>query len=342
MTEWIQKIEALEKEALAEFATCADMTRAEDLRIKYFGRKSELQEMMKLLKDAQPADRPKLGQLINDLRTRLTAPFEARAAAIQQAAAAQRVAAEWIDVTLPGIRQFPGRPHILRQTIDDIVAIFKSLGFSVVDGPEVETDYYNFEALNIPKDHPARDMWDTFYVTDNTVLRTHTSPVQIRVMEKQQPPVRIVVPGRVYRNEAIDASHQAVFYQIEGLYVDKGVTFGDLKGVLAFFAREMFGPDMKVRFRPSFFPFTEPSAEVDISCVICRGKGCAVCKHTGWVEILGCGMVDPAVYKYVNYDPEIYTGYAFGMGVERIAMLRHSIDDIRLFLENDVRFLSQF
>lgn len=337
-----QKIETLQTEALEAFDKVKDQQMLDELRIKYLGRKGSVQALMKELKNVAPEDRRQVGQWVNDLKEKVQTVFDEKAAAIQQALEDARIASEWIDVTLPGNRRTPGRLHIVQQTIDEIVDVFRSQGFWVADGPEIETDYYNFEALNIPADHPARDMWDTFYLTDKTVLRTHTSPVQIRVMEKQQPPVRVLVPGRVYRNEALDASHQAVFYQIEGLYVDKNVTMADLKGALTNFAKEMFGLNVKARFRPSFFPFTEPSAEMDISCVMCKGSGCSVCKQTGWVEILGCGMVDPAVYGYVDYDPEVYSGYAFGMGVERIAMVRHQIDDIRLFLENDLRFLHQF
>lgn len=337
-----EKIESLKQEGLDAIAQAIDLKMIDDIRIKYLGRKGPVQDLMKGLKDLHPEDRPKLGELVNDLKRSLTEVLESRLSELQAAAEKVRIASEWIDVTLPGRPTKVGRAHILNQTIDDIVMIFQRIGFSVINGPEVETDYYNFEALNIPADHPARDMHDTFFVADNIVLRTHTSPVQVRVMEKQQPPIRIVVPGRVYRNEAIDASHQAVFYQIEGLCVDKDITFGDLKGALTHFVHEYFGFDFQVRFRPSFFPFTEPSAEMDMSCVMCAGNGCSVCKQSGWVEILGCGMVDPAVYQYVNYDPEVYTGYAFGMGVERIAMLRHRISDIRLFLENDLRFLHQF
>ncbi len=337
-----EKIAALKEDGLTTLASVMDVKSLDDVRVKFLGRKSAIQDMMKDLKNVSKEDRPVFGRLVNELKVELTSKFEEKIAQLKAKAEKERVAAEWIDVTLPGKKQNIGTPHILLQVIDDIVAIFNRIGFSVVQGPEVESDYYNFEALNIPADHPARDMHDTFFVADDIVLRTHTSPVQIRVMEKQQPPIHILVPGRVYRNEAIDASHHAVFYQIEGLCVDKGITFLDLKGILAHFVREFFGSDFKVRFRPSFFPFTEPSAEVDMSCIICGGKGCSVCKQTGWVEILGCGMVDPAVYKYVNYDPEVYTGYAFGLGVERIAMLKHRINDIRLFLDNDIRFLRQF
>ncbi|OQY29285.1 MAG: phenylalanine--tRNA ligase subunit alpha [Candidatus Cloacimonetes bacterium 4572_55] len=342
------KIKSLKEEAFSDLNRVDQLSQLKELdrlRIKYMGRKGAIQSIMKGLKSVDPKDRPLIGRLVNSFKSEFGAKYEEKREELRQRAEQERLGKEWIDVTLPGVRQRSGKIHIIQQTLDEISSIFKGLGFSVADGPEIESDYYNFDALNIPKDHPARDMWDTFYIddqTDRTVLRTHTSPVQIRTMERRQPPVRIIVPGRVYRNEAIDASHHAVFYQVEGLYVDNNVTFRDLKGVLSYFSRQMFGDNLLVRFRPSFFPFTEPSAEVDISCVMCSGKGCAVCKYTGWVEILGCGMVDPAVYRYVNYDPEIYSGYAFGLGVERIAMLRYQINDIRLFLDNDVRFLEQF
>ena len=235
-----------------------------------------------------------------------------------------------------------GSRHILTQTLFEIKSIFKGLGFSVYDGPELESDYYNFEALNFPPDHPARDMQDTFFVSDKFLLRTHTTPVQIRIMEKEQPPIRAIMPGRVYRNEAISSRSYCMFHQVDGIYVDTDVSFAELKGTLVSFAEQFYGEGLKYRFRPSFFPFTEPSAEMDITCYICKGKGCRVCKHSGWLEILGCGMVDPNVFKYVNYDSEKYTGYAFGMGIERIAMLKYGIDDIRIFFENDLRFLKQF
>jgi len=247
-----------------------------------------------------------------------------------------------IDLTLPGKNVKIGSRHILTQTLFEIKSIFKGLGFSVYDGPELESDYYNFESLNFPPDHPARDMQDTFFVSEKFLLRTHTTPVQIRIMEKEQPPIRAIMPGRVYRNEAISSRSYCMFHQVDGIYVDTDVSFAELKGTLVSFAEQFYGEGLKYRFRPSFFPFTEPSAEMDITCYICKGKGCRVCKHSGWLEILGCGMVDPNVFKYVNYDSEKYTGYAFGMGIERIAMLKYGIDDIRIFFENDLRFLKQF
>jgi len=311
----------------------------EELRIAYLGRKGKVQTLFAQIGEAPPSDRPKIGKMLNELKGSITSSLtEAKEAALAQA----KSASVDIDVTLPGSKPFVGHDHPLHLTLMEMQEIFASMGFISVDGPEIETDYYNFEALNFPKDHPARDMQDTFYVEDDIVLRTHTSPVQIRVMEKYPPPVRIIVPGRVYRNEAISARSYCLFSQVEGLYVDEGVSFADLKGTVDEFARRFFGPSSKIRFRPSFFPFTEPSMEVDLSCVICGGKGCRVCKYQGWVEILGAGMVDPNLFGYVDYDAEKYTGFAFGMGVDRIAMNKYGVNDIRLFYDSDLRFLRQF
>lgn len=309
----------------------------EALRVKYMGRKGIVQELFKKMKEVEPSDRPRYGKLINEVKQFVEAALKE-----MKPRFAKRSAGRKMDLTLPGRRPPVGKKHPLTQTLEDIKRFFLSLGFAVADGPEVEKDWYNFEALNIPKNHPARDMQDTLYITEDILLRTHTSPVQIRTMLQQQPPVRIIAPGRVYRRDTPDASHSPFFHQVEGLVVDQGISFGDLKAVIEEFARYMFGTDIHVRFRPSFFPFTEPSLEYDFNCVFCRGKGCKVCKYTGWVEISGAGMVDPNVFTAVNYDPEKYTGYAFGMGVDRIAMLRYAIDDIRLFFENDMRFLNQF
>ena len=314
-----------------------DVQAFEALRVKYLGRKGLVQGLFKQMKDIAPEDRPQFGKLINELKQFV----ETRINELKPQFA-QRKRKETLDLSLPGRRPPVGKKHPLTQVLDDSKRFFLGLGFTIADGPEVETDWYNFEALNIPKNHPARDMQDTLYITEDILLRTHTSPVQIRTMMSQEPPVRIIAPGRVYRRDTPDASHSPFFHQVEGLVVDKGISFGDLKAVIEEFARFMFGEDIHVRFRPSFFPFTEPSLEYDFNCVFCRGKGCKVCKYTGWVEISGAGMVDPNVFKAVGYDPEVYTGYAFGMGVDRIAMLRYSIDDIRLFFENDMRFLSQF
>jgi phenylalanyl-tRNA synthetase alpha chain len=310
-----------------------------ELRVRFLGRKSELTSILRGLKDLSPDERKEIGKLANTLRSE----FEAKLHEISESIGGRAPKeGKVFDYTLPGRVRRPGRLHPVTRTIDDICRIFFGMGFEVALGPDVETDYYNFEALNIPKNHPARDMQDTFYISSDIVLRTHTSPVQIRTMESRKPPVRIIAPGKCYRNEAISARSNIVFHQIEGLYVDEGVTFADLKGVLTAFVKEYFGPEVKMRLRANFFPFTEPSAEVDISCFLCQAEGCSLCKQTGWLEILGCGMVDPAVFEGVGYDPEKYTGYAFGMGIERICMLKYGIDDIRRFYQNDLRLLEQF
>lgn len=310
----------------------------EQARTRFLGRKGELAQLFKELGRIPEQERREAGRLLNEAKTRLETLFSEATDSVRLAAAGRR---EAIDVTVPGRVPVRGRLHPITQIANEIVRIFSWLGFEAVEGPEIELDYYNFEALNIPKDHPARDMQDTFYISEDVVLRTHTSPIQVRVMEKRRPPIRVIAPGRTYRCDS-DVTHTPMFHQVEGLMVGKGVSFGDLKGILTTFVHQMFGPDVGLRFRPSFFPFTEPSAEVDIQCVMCRGQGCRVCSQTGWLEILGSGMVDPEVYKYVGYDPEEVTGFAFGMGIERIAMLKFGIDDLRLFYENDLRFLSQF
>ncbi|MGH7363363.1 MAG: phenylalanine--tRNA ligase subunit alpha [Candidatus Methylomirabilales bacterium] len=335
----LKGLDALEAEATAA-VEAADEGALEDLRVRYLGRRGSLTAILRGLPDLPPEARPVVGQRANAVKAAIEGALEARRLALR-AAARVGLAADRLDSTLPGRPPMLGGLHPLTATLEDILEIFSSLGFAVAEGPEVELDYYNFEALNIPKDHPARDMQDTFYITDEVLLRTHTSPVQVRVMEAQPPPVRVVVPGKVYRRDA-DVTHSPMFHQVEGLLVDEGVTFADLKGTLTAFVRLFFGEATRLRFRPSFFPFTEPSAEVDISCVICRGAGCRVCSQGGWLEILGAGMVDPEVFRFVGYDSERFTGFAFGMGVERIAMLRYGIDDIRLFFENDLRFLEQF
>ncbi|MGC8602375.1 MAG: phenylalanine--tRNA ligase subunit alpha [Desulfomonilaceae bacterium] len=310
-------------------------------RSKILGRKGELTRILRGLKDIPIEDRSAIGQLANRIKTDLEAVFDAREAYLRGGLERAQLKRESIDITLSGRRQVLGRSHILNRVTRELVEVFSGLGFQLAEGPEVELDYYNFEALNMPKDHPARDMQDTFYFSENVLLRTHTSPVQIRTMETRQPPVKVICPGKVYRRDA-DVTHSPMFMQIEGLWVDRNVSFSDLKGVLTAFAREYFGYKLDLRFRPSFFPFTEPSAEVDIQCVICGGSGCRTCSFTGWLEILGSGMVDPALYKFVNYDPDMYSGFAFGLGIERVAMLKYGIPDIRLFYENDVRFLGQF
>jgi len=337
----IEMLEDVKKQAEAELSSVNDEITLQNLKAKFVGRKGVITEILKGMKDIPDSDRPRMGKLINETKTFVEGLIENRLDAIKEEKKRRSLHEEKIDVTLPGRGMPIGARHPISQVMEEITAIFERMGFEVAEGPEVETDYYNFEALNIPKNHPARDMQDTFYISDEIVLRTHTSPVQIRVMEKRQPPVKIIAPGKVYRCDS-DISHTPMFHQIEGLLVDEGVTFGDLKGVLTEFVRLVFGEGVGVRFRPSFFPFTEPSAEVDIACLICGGKGCRVCKNTGWLEILGCGMVDPEVFKSVGYDPEKYSGFAFGMGIERITMLKYGINDIRLFFENDLRFLRQF
>ena len=328
----------IEKKALQELGEVKDLSGLEKFRIAYLGKKGVLTSLMKELGDLSPAERPEAGQRLNRLKTGLAERFEE---ARERLLSKKEEDVSPLDVTLPGREPARGHLHPITQVMKEICQIFSKMGFRVVKGPNVELDYYNFEALNIPRDHPARDMQDTFYVSENVVLRTHTSPMQVRTMEKQSPPVSIIAPGKVYRRDS-DVSHTPMFHQVEGLLVDKGVTLGDLKGTLTTFVHQMFGRDTSLRFRPSFFPFTEPSAEVDIRCVICRGKGCRTCKNTGWLEILGSGMVDPEVYRFVHYDPEIYSGFAFGMGIERVAMLKYGIDDIQLFYRNDMRFLRQF
>lgn len=335
------RLEKLKADTVGLIASIAEARELADARTRFLGRKGELTSILRGLKDLPQEDRAAVGQLANVIKAELEQLFDEAEAALAAAAEQQKVASEFLDVTLPGRRTMLGRSHILHRVTDELITIFAGLGFQLAEGPEVELDYYNFEALNIPKDHPARDMQDTFYFSDNVVLRTHTSPVQIRTMEKQQPPVRVICPGKVYRRDA-DITHSPMFMQIEGLWVDKNISLADLKGILTAFVHEYFGSDVSLRFRPSFFPFTEPSAEVDIRCVICGGSGCRTCSDSGWLEILGSGMVDPALYGFVNYDPEIYTGFAFGMGIERIAMLKYQIPDIRTFYENDMRFLTQF
>ncbi len=306
------------------------------LRAVYLGRKSAVIAILRGLKELPPDIRREVGEKANQTRDVLTALFDQKDDIAEDSAPAR------YDYTLPGRVHPRGHRHILTQTMEEVNSIFYGMGFEIVDGPEIETDYYNFSALNFPPDHPARDMQDTFFINDEYLLRTHTSPVQVRVFEERRPPVRILAPGRSYRNEAINARSYCVFHQVEGFYVDSDVSFSDLKGVLVAFAQEFFGSDTQLRFRPSFFPFTEPSTEVDVTCLLCAGKGCAICKQDGWLEILGAGMIDPAVFGAVDYDPKVFSGFAFGMGIERIAMLKHGIDDIRLFYENDLRFLRQF
>jgi phenylalanyl-tRNA synthetase alpha chain len=333
------KIQHIKEESEKDFSTIKNQKDLEEFRIKYLSRNGLLAHLFEELKKVPKEDKPVVGKNLNELRNSLTERFDSLKSDIEKS---NGTPVQKIDLTLPGAKRIVGSKHIIIQTLDEIKSIFKGMGFSVFEGPELESDYYNFEALNFPPDHPARDMQDTFFVSDKFLLRTHTSPVQIRVMNRFKPPVRAIMPGVVYRNEAINARSYCVFHQVEGLYVDTDVTFAELKGTLVSFAKQFYMENLKYRFRPSFFPFTEPSAEMDITCFMCKGEGCRICKNTGWLEILGCGMVDPNVYSYVGYDSEKYTGYAFGMGIERIALLKHGIDDIRKFYENDLRFLKQF
>jgi phenylalanyl-tRNA synthetase alpha chain len=337
----LNRVEEIRKSALAACAQAASVKELEQARVKFLGKKGELTLLLRSTGQLPPEERPKFGRLVNELRDELEAAWNQREEQLFREEEERRLQAETIDVTLPGRTIARGSVHPITRIIEETKAIFMYMGYEVVEGPEVEWDYYNFEALNIPPDHPARDIQDTFFITEELLLRSQTSPVQVRVMEKRQPPIRILAPGKVYRADS-DITHSPMFHQIEGLVVDRGITFADLKGTLELFARRMFGPDIKIRLRPSYFPFTEPSAEVDVSCIICRGAGCRVCKDTGWLEILGSGMVDPRVLKGVGYDPQEVSGFAFGMGVERIAMLKYGVNDIRLFFENDVRFLAQF
>jgi phenylalanyl-tRNA synthetase alpha chain len=335
------QLEQLKSSAMLAIAAAPSVEALQDIRINLLGRKGELTALMKGLGSLDATERPVVGQLVNSVRDAIESALGSALESAQEQVIAARLQTERIDTSLPGRRAQKGTKHPVSLVIEEICSIFAGLGFSVAEGPEIEHDWYNFEALNFPPEHPARDMQDTFFVENNLLLRTHTSPVQIRTMLKQKPPVRIIAPGTVYRCDS-DATHSPMFHQIEGLMVDSKVTFGDLKGILTVFTNQLFGQKTGVRLRPSYFPFTEPSAEVDIACVICGGKGCRVCKNSGWLEILGAGMVDPEVYRHVQYDAENISGFAFGMGIERIAMLKYGISDMRLLFENDVRFLRQF
>ncbi len=335
-------LEKLREEALLAVEDCGDESGLEDLRLRYLGRKGELTQILRGLREVAPEERPQIGELANQVKDALEGRLERAREDLRRRELERRVTEERIDITIPGRRPPSGSIHPLTQVMDELVGIFVSLGFSVAEGPDIEDDYHNFEALNFPPDHPARDMQDTFFVSRDMVLRTHTSPVQIRVMEQRQPPLRVIAPGWVYRHDS-DVTHSPMFSQIEGFMVDKRVTFGDLKGVLTLAMQRLFGSDTRVRFRPSFFPFTEPSAEVDIGCFECRGEpGCRLCRGTGWMEILGSGLIDPNVFRFVGYDPDAVSGFAFGMGIERVAMLKYQVNDIRLFFGNDLRFLRQF
>ncbi len=332
---------ALKESYQTELASVQNLSDLQQVRNKYSGKKGILTAQLKSLSSVSTDQRPVFGKKLNEIKEFIESGLDAREMSLKEDEQEKRLLAERLDITLPGRPGLFGRSHPITQILEEIKGIFLSMGFGIEEGPEVELDYYNFEALNIPKDHPARDMQDTFYVSPDVVLRTHTSPVQVRVMEKRRPPLRIIVPGKVYRCDS-DVTHTPMFHQVEGLMVDTDVSLSDLKGLLALFIHNLFGKNTPVRFRPSYFPFTEPSAEVDIGCIFCSGKGCRICKTTGWLEILGSGMVNPRVFEMAGYGPDEFSGFAFGMGVERITMLKYGIDDLRLFFENDLRFLRQF
>lgn len=337
-----QTLQQLKQTALAKLETISDPDSLEALRVAYLGRKGRLTMLIRSIKELPVEGRPRMGKMTNQLKVELQNRFDEVLNSLQARSAERKAREEAIDVTLPGISFSRGRKHPVAATLDEIIEVFSGLGFKLESGPEIESEYYNFDALNMPADHPARDMQDTLYLKRGLLLRTHTSPVQIRTMEKTEPPLRMICAGKAFRADTADASHSPMFHQLEGLMVDRKVSLAELKGILTEFAHQIFGEKTRLRFRPSFFPFTEPSAEVDISCVVCNGTGCPLCSRRGWLEILGAGMVDPEVFKAVGYDPEKYTGFAFGMGIERIAMLKYGINDIRLFYENDLRFLHQF
>ncbi|WP_346937429.1 phenylalanine--tRNA ligase subunit alpha [Clostridium sp.] len=337
-----EQLEQIKKIALEQLSQVTDKTELENIRVKYLGKKGELTAILRGMGKLSAEERPVVGKIANEVREEIENAIDTKGEAIRSAEKAAKLNSEVIDISMPGKKQTVGRKHPLSLTLDQVNDIFLSMGFSIEEGPEVEYDHYNFEALNIPKDHPARGEQDTFYINDNIVLRTQTSPIQIRTMENQKPPIKMIAPGKVYRSDAVDATHSPIFYQIEGLVVAENITFGDLKGTLEMFIQKMFGDDMKVKFRPHHFPFTEPSAEMDATCFVCGGKGCKVCKGSGWIEIVGCGMVHPQVLKNCGIDPEKYSGFAFGFGLDRIVMLKYGIEDIRLLYESDMRFLNQF
>lgn len=337
-----QQLENIQKKATERLLTITDIRELDDFRVNYLGKKGELTQILKEMGSLSAEERPIIGQLANDIRIALEEGITKTKERLLKAIRDEKLKSEVLDVTMPGRAPEQGRKHPLTLVTDDIKQIFLGMGYTIAEGPEVEYDYYNFEALNIPKNHPARDTQDTFYIDESVVLRTHTSPVQVRFMKSHTPPMRIICPGRVYRSDAVDATHSPVFHQVEGLVVDKGITMGDLIGTLQTFAKGVFGENTKIRLRPHHFPFTEPSAEVDVSCWGCGGAGCRICKGEGWVEILGSGMIHPKVLKACGIDPEIYSGFAFGLGIERVAMGRYAIDDMRLLFENDIRFLRQF
>ena len=337
-----EQLKNIENIALEELKLAKDSTTVENIRVKYLGKKGELTTILRSMGGLSKEERPIMGKLVNEVKATLEAKLEEVLTQIKIKEKNEKLANEVIDISIPGTKNLVGKRHPLELTLDSMKEIFVSMGFTIEEGPEVEKDYYNFEALNIPKNHPARSEQDTFYINDNIVLRTQTSPVQARVMEKQEPPIKMISPGKVFRSDAVDATHSPIFYQMEGLVIDKGITFADLKGTLELFAKKMFGDKVKTKFRPHHFPFTEPSAEMDATCFVCNGKGCRVCKGEGWIEILGCGMVHPDVLRNCGIDPEVYSVFAFGFGVDRMVMLKYGIDDIRLLYESDMRFLNQF
>ncbi|MFR5264132.1 phenylalanine--tRNA ligase subunit alpha [Clostridium sp.] len=337
-----EELKSIEEKALQELRAAQDSVTIDNIRVKYLGKKGELTSILRGMKDLSNEERPVIGKLANEVRAKIENVLEEVLTSIKNKEKNEKLNSEIIDISMPGKRENIGKKHPLELTLDHMKEIFISMGFTVEEGPEVEKDYYNFEALNIPKNHPARSEQDTFYINDNIVLRTQTSPVQVRVMEKQAPPIKMISPGKVFRSDAVDATHSPIFYQMEGLVIDKNITFADLKGTLELFAQKMFGDKVKTKFRPHHFPFTEPSAEMDATCFVCNGEGCKVCKGEGWIELLGCGMVHPEVLKNCGIDPEEYSGFAFGFGVDRMVMLKYGIDDIRLLYESDMRFLNQF
>lgn len=337
-----EKLQAIKESAIEELRSIKTKVDLENIRVKYLGKKGELTAILRGMGALSAEERPIIGKVVNEVREVLENAIEEASKDIKGKEKNIRLQKEVIDISMPGNKKVVGKRHPLYQTLEDIQDIFVSMGFSIVEGPEVELDYYNFEALNIPKNHPARGEQDTFYINDNIVLRTQTSPLQIRTMEKQKPPIKMIAPGKVYRSDAVDASHSPIFYQMEGLVVDKGITMADLKGTLDLFAKKMYGEKVVTKFRPHHFPFTEPSAEMDATCFMCGGEGCKLCKGSGWIEILGCGMVHPQVLRNCGIDPEVYSGFAFGFGIDRMVMLKYGIDDIRNLYESDVRFLKQF
>ncbi len=338
----LKTLENIEKDAEQELTELDELKELEELRVKYLGKKGEIQQVFNKMGKIEPEQRPVVGKSANILKQKIENLINENQQRLEKAKEKKRLVAEKIDVTLPGNKPKLGRAHPLKVIIDEITEIFTGMGFSIAEGPEVESEYYNFAALNIPEHHPARDLQDTLYLDDHYLLRTHTSPVQIHTMEEQDPPIRIIAPGKVYRSDELDASHSPIFHQIEGLVVDKDITFSDLKGTIKLIVEALFGENRKIRFRPSYFPFTEPSAEVDVSCIVCGGEGCSLCSRSGWLEIMGSGMVHPNVLRMSGYDPDIYSGFAFGVGWDRLALLKYGIDDIRVLYENDRRFLHQF